>query len=387
LLLPWNLEKFLIFLVIRIAKIPFTDGAPFAGELFAAQVTLNIKRPKLGVGNSCTSAREEGLSMPQVIAAPSRNDRVLAMPLARGSDPAILADEELLAEYRSTRSQAAFSALLERHGPMVNRLCRRILGNKADAEDVVQAVFLLLARRPELVRRSVSGWLHETARGRAINELRARQRRVRREEVAASRPAAPQKLATGLAEELGAALHQLRTRLRQAVVLRYVEGRSLAEAAQAAGCPAGTMGRRSMEGLRQLRSIMTRRAAAALSALLAIIAGHTKLSIAAVVAGISLTVPLVQHLQQPQHLSRMITALEEIPEPNLEMMRKHFPAGTKFTRGWIVVDQGKEKSTIASYACGETPAGQFNSVYAISLNGQPWYLTVNGQRVFAADGG
>lgn len=234
------------------------------------------------------SVARKGSAMAPAISVACQNGRSLA---ARWADRP--SDEELLARYRDFRSQEAFTALVNRHGLKVIRLCQRIVGNLTDAEDVAQTVFLLLARRPELVRSSVRGWLHEMARGRAINELRCRRRRANREERVAGRSNQTPVDGIDLREEVGVALKQLHTRLRQAVVLRYVEGRSLSEAAQAAGCPPGTMGRRSQEGLRLLRSILTRRGAAVVSAVLAALTAHAKLGVAAVVVvtAIGLSLP------------------------------------------------------------------------------------------------
>jgi hypothetical protein len=69
-------------------------------------------------------------------------------------------------------------------------------------------------------------------------------------------------------EELDAALASLPAMLREAIVLRYLEGRSQAEAARAAGCPQGTLGWRAMEGLSRLRALLSRRGAALTSAAL-----------------------------------------------------------------------------------------------------------------------
>jgi RNA polymerase sigma factor (sigma-70 family) len=319
--------------------------------------------------------------MPVLSAAPCRSVRTLEVPYRSRPE---LSDEELLAKYRGERSQEAFSALVDRHGLMVIRLCRRILGNAADAEDVAQAVFLLLAHRPELVRKSVAGWLCETAKSRAINELRSKRRRLHREERAACRAAThPDHSASDMREELGSALSQLRTRIRQAVVLRYVEGRSVAEAAQAVGCPPGTIGRRSMEGLRQLRSILSRRAAAAVTCLLAAFTTHTKLGIAAVVVatGVALTAPSLLR-QQPAGNVTFISSLEEIPQPNRAMTLKHWAPETKLGRAYVVT---QSDGNIVSYASGTTPLGQFVYVYTISTDGEPFYLVVNGTRIMGRD--
>ncbi len=105
-----------------------------------------------------------------------------------------LTDGELLGDYVRHRDDAAFEAILRRHGPMVLGVCRRVLGHEADAEDAFQATFLVLARKAHTVAPAarVGNWLygvaHNAARkAKAMNS----KRRLRERDAGARRPAAP----------------------------------------------------------------------------------------------------------------------------------------------------------------------------------------------------
>src|SRR5262249_41833805 len=76
-----------------------------------------------------------------------------------------LTDGELLQLFTNRNEEAAFAALLERQGPMVFGLCKRLLHRQQDAEDAFQAVFLVLVRRAASIsrRESVAGWLYRVA--------------------------------------------------------------------------------------------------------------------------------------------------------------------------------------------------------------------------------
>jgi sialidase-1 len=170
-------------------------------------------------------------------------------------------DAELLARYVQGDA-GAFESLVARHASMVYRTCLRLLGDAHDAEDSAQAVFVVLARKAARFRGGgdLSAWLHGIARRVASEARRSAARRRRREEEGAMiRNAASG--GTLSAEERSAALRELDRELarlpgkqRQAVVLRYLEGRGPQEAARLAGCPERTLGWRAKDGLERLRS-------------------------------------------------------------------------------------------------------------------------------------
>jgi DNA-directed RNA polymerase specialized sigma24 family protein len=98
-----------------------------------------------------------------------------------------LSDGQLLGRFVATRDEAAFAALVRRHGPMVLGVCRRALRDFHDAEDAFQATFLVLARRATSVvkRESVSCFLHGVAYHTALRASAAIGRRRSRERTSA----------------------------------------------------------------------------------------------------------------------------------------------------------------------------------------------------------
>src|SRR5947209_6341060 len=105
-----------------------------------------------------------------------------------------LPDADLLDRFLSERSEEAFAALVRRHGGLVLGVCRRVLHQSQDAEDVFQAAFLVLARKAASIRRqeSVGSWLYRVAL-RLAHKARAgiAQRRQRESEVPPRQAADP----------------------------------------------------------------------------------------------------------------------------------------------------------------------------------------------------
>jgi RNA polymerase sigma factor (sigma-70 family) len=193
-----------------------------------------------------------------------------------GGSVAGLSDGQLLERFLGhpdAAGEAAFAALVARHGPMVLGVCRQLLGDHQHAEDAFQAVFLVLARRARSVRDPdlLGHWLYGVA-VRTARKARVRLARRRRteEDHAVNRPeASAGASATAPADqaaidrEQAEALHEEIDRLpassRLPVVLCYLEGLSLAEAARRLRCPAGTVHSRLDRARARLRRGLVRR--------------------------------------------------------------------------------------------------------------------------------
>ncbi len=166
-----------------------------------------------------------------------------------------------LARFLADRSEAAFAAVVGEHGGMVYGVCRRILGNTADAEDAFQATFLVLARDAAgVVRRNVAvgAWLYGTACRVARFARRTAARRLARELRQAKPMATPSDPTADLAgREAGRVvddeLHRLPDRYQRPVVLCYLSGLTHDQAAEQLGVHPRTLERRLKAGLDLLR--------------------------------------------------------------------------------------------------------------------------------------
>jgi RNA polymerase sigma-70 factor (ECF subfamily) len=159
-----------------------------------------------------------------------------------GSDAALVAD-------LARGDAAAFDELYRRHRGWVVRMAARITGTEADALDVLQDTFLYLLRKaPELdLRARLTTFLFPVVRNLAL----ARRRRLA-PDAAGHEPAGEDPPAAS-PEELVAALGALPPEQRDAVLLRFVDGRSLAAIAAAQGVPLGTVKSRLHQALATLR--------------------------------------------------------------------------------------------------------------------------------------
>lgn len=161
-------------------------------------------------------------------------------------DGAGLSDGQLLECFLTRRDDAAFAALVHRHGPMVWGVCRRILHNHHDAEDAFQATFLVLVRKAASVqpRDKVANWLYGVAYQTSHRARVSTAKRQKREQLVASPPesaAVERDLGPNLRGLLDQELRRLPDKYRTPIILCDLEGKSGQEAARQLGCPEGTL--------------------------------------------------------------------------------------------------------------------------------------------------
>jgi RNA polymerase sigma factor (sigma-70 family) len=199
--------------------------------------------------------------------------------LASRPDATPATDAELLGRFVGEQDEGAFAALVCRHGPMVLGACRRVLGDPHEAEDALQATFLILARKAATVRPPdrLAAWLYGVARQVALNSLRGAARRQQRQARAGrmAAPPSPDPLDELTARELLAAVDEEVGRLpevcRLPVILCCMEGKTQEEAARQLGWSPGSVKGRLERGRKRLHERLRRRGLMA-SAAIAVVA-------------------------------------------------------------------------------------------------------------------
>jgi RNA polymerase sigma factor (sigma-70 family) len=168
-----------------------------------------------------------------------------------------VSDRELVAALMARRDEAAFAALVERHGPMVLAVCQRVLHNAHDAEDAFQSTFLVLIRKASAIRKpdAIASWLYGVAylTARKARQANARQRAL--EFAAACQPRVGHTEPSGVLDEEISALPE---RYRAPLVLCELEGRSRREVASQLRIPEGTLSSRLAKGRQMLARRMRR---------------------------------------------------------------------------------------------------------------------------------
>lgn len=184
-------------------------------------------------------------------------------------------DAMLLEQFARNQSEMAFAALVKRHISLVYSVALRKTGNLEQAQDVTQAVFIILARKAGSLgaKTVLPGWLYHTARLTAANARRAEIRRIRHEQEAfmqsSMNEAAPDELWRELSPLLEDALAAMTASDRDALVLRYFQSLSLAEVGAALGINESVAQKRVSRALEKLRCFFARRGVSSTTAIIA----------------------------------------------------------------------------------------------------------------------
>jgi RNA polymerase sigma factor (sigma-70 family) len=210
-------------------------------------------------------------------------------------------DAELLRQYATTGSESAFEELVRRHLPLVySAALRQVRGDQALAKDVAQTVFIDLARKARSVvkRELLAGWLYASTRLAASNAIRAESRRRQRESVAVAMqentiPPSSDQEQVELRLVLDEAMTELTPEDRNAVLLRFFQGRELREVGSALGISEDAARMRVNRSLGKLQSLLVRRGVALPAAALATVlaseaASAAPAGLAATIAGAAL---------------------------------------------------------------------------------------------------
>src|SRR6266403_5470244 len=183
-------------------------------------------------------------------------------------------DIALLREYAASNSEPAFAELVHRHINLAYSVALRFTGNGEDAQDVTQAVFVILAKKATGIspKTILTGWLYETTRFTAMNFLTSKTRRQAREQEAYMQSildSNTESIWRQLAPMLEEAMTRLSEKERTLVALRFFENRSVAETATALGIQEWAARKRVERALEKLQQFFAQHGIASTTATLA----------------------------------------------------------------------------------------------------------------------
>jgi RNA polymerase sigma factor (sigma-70 family) len=228
-------------------------------------------------------------------------------------------DGQLLGRFVQARDADAFAALVQRLGPTVLAVCRRVCPDSHLAEDAFQAAFLVLATKAEAVkpREQVAVWLHGVAY-RTASKARAMLSARRRREVGSTAlpdPQAPDPVVPDDDElrKLDAAIAGLPDHLRAAVVLCELDGWSRKDAAAQLGIPEGTLSSRLADARKRLGERLRPTTAVVTAALVArtaesAVGGSTPETVRSLARGV-MSMMLIHKLKLPAVVLLVLTGL------------------------------------------------------------------------------
>lgn len=179
-------------------------------------------------------------------------------------------DGNLLERFAATHDQAAFATLMQRHGPLVLSVCRRLLADPHAVDDAFQATFVVLVRRAAALKRegSLGSWLYTVAYRIALKaraqSARRRSREQQAEDMAQEATAAggdpdSRMFQSEIRAVLDDEVHRLPEKYRAPLILCYLEGKTNEQAARELGCPIGSMSWRLDKGRELLKSRLASR--------------------------------------------------------------------------------------------------------------------------------
>jgi endo-1,4-beta-xylanase len=183
-------------------------------------------------------------------------------------------DSALLRQYAENNSDEAFAALVTRHISLVYSVALRQVGNPHAAQEITQAVFVILARKAASLRhdKALTSWLFQTTRLTANNFIRTETRRQRREGEAYMQSVLDEtgtEVWSRIAPLLDSAVAGLREKDRQAILLRFYEGRNLRDVGLALGASEDAAERRVNRALEKLRKFFTKHGVSSTTAMIA----------------------------------------------------------------------------------------------------------------------
>ena len=183
-------------------------------------------------------------------------------------------DTDLVREYVNRNSEEAFATLVSRHLNLVYSVAMRQVGNPHQAEEITQAVFIILAKKARGLGKGtiLSSWLYQTARLTAANFRRTEIRRVRRQQEAHMESLSSESESDAwaqIAPSLDRAMAQLSEKDRTVIVLRFLEARSFADIGITLQVSESAAERRVQRAVEKLRKLFLKRDVSLSAALVA----------------------------------------------------------------------------------------------------------------------